>query len=71
LEREAAAKARREAEDAELKAAAARELAEAAAREEGIATRNEFAAAAAREQEGLALEVMALEVVPPTARWFI
>jgi hypothetical protein len=45
LAREATAKAKREAQEAELKAIAAREVAEAAAREEIEATRNEFAVA--------------------------
>ena len=44
LAREAAAKARRDVEEAELKAAAARQAAEAAAREEIEATRNELSA---------------------------
>ena len=60
--REAAAKAKREAQEAELKAAVAREAAEAAAREEAQAARNEFSATQAHEE---VMEVMALEVVVP------
>jgi hypothetical protein len=67
LAREAAAKAKTEALEAEMKAAAAREAAQAAAREELEATREEFAAReeleAAREEP--ALELMAIEAVPP------
>lgn len=59
MAREAAAKARREAEEAELKAAAAREAAQAAAREEIEATRNELSAIHAQED---VLDVMPLEV---------
>ena len=44
LAREATTKARRDVEEAELKAAAARQAAEAAAREEIEATRNELSA---------------------------
>ena len=59
LAREATTKARRDVEEAELKAAAARQAAEAAAREEIEATRNELSATHAQEDvlEGLALEV--------------
>ena len=63
LAREAAAKAKREAEEAELKAAAAREAAEAATREEVEATRNEFASSVPEPSEEAALEPMALAVI--------
>jgi len=63
LAREAAAKAKRDAEEAELKAAAAREAAEAAAREEVEATRNEFASSVPEPSEEAALEPMALAVI--------
>ena len=63
--REAAAKAKREALELELKATAAREAAQPAAREEADAARNEFSATQAHEQ---VMEVMALEVqLPETA----
>jgi len=58
LAREATTKAKREALELEMKAATARE---AAAREELEATREEFAAA----RDERALELMALEDVPP------
>ncbi|XP_066347842.1 uncharacterized protein [Miscanthus floridulus] len=63
LAREAAAKARRDVEEAELKATTARQAAEAAAREKIEATRNELSATHAREdvREALALEVDVLE----------
>jgi len=66
LAREAAAKARRDVEEAELKAAAARQAAEAAAREEIEATRNELSATHAQED---VLEALTLEVdVPKTTK---
>ena len=55
LAREAAAKAKRDAEEAELKAAAAREEVEA--------TRNEFASSVPEPSEEAALEPMALAVI--------
>ena len=63
LAREAAAKAKRDAQEAELKAAAAREAAEAAAREEVEATRNEFASSVPEPSEEAPLEPMALAVI--------
>ena len=62
IAREAAAKAKRESLEVELKAAAAREAAQAAAREEVDAARNEFLATQAHEQ---VMEVMTLEVQLP------
>jgi len=65
LAREAAAKAKREAEEAELKAATVREAAEAAAREEIEATKNEFVAhvPAAREAAEPPVTPLALALV--------
>jgi hypothetical protein len=59
MAREAAAKARREAKKAELKAAAAREAAQTTVREEIEATRNELSAIHAQED---VLDMMPLEV---------
>ena len=63
LATEAAAKAKRDAEEAELKAAAARQAAEEAAREEVEATRNEFASSIPEPSEQSPLQPMALVVV--------
>ena len=59
MAREAIAKARREAEEAELKAVASREATQAAAREEIEATRNELSAIHAQED---VVDMMPLEV---------
>ena len=59
MAREVAAKARREAEEAELKAAAAREAAQVVAREEIEATRNELSAIHAQED---VVDMMPLKV---------
>ena len=72
MAREAAAKAKREAEEAEMKAAAAREAAQQAAREAAQAEREaaeQAASAAQEERESSAdqiLEPMALAVVHAT-----